>query len=531
MLQTISNLFRPNSVTAGDDRASVRVLAAAIFILACVAYAPSLKTGFVWDAEGVFIQNPEIQDLANLQGVFTDTQVLKRGNDGKTISSLQYYRPITKAFYILAYSAFGENPLGYKATSLFLHAIVATLAFFLLVSVSSRPVASALAAALFAVNPIHTEAVVWTYSLSYLLMAVFSVATFLLFRKGRMIFALLTCAAALFSHEIGVLLVPMLVIHKWKLEHAESWREYLPLLPFIVLLVVFLVIRSSVVGGIPVSNADYLTFINTAAVVVQRYFKIFFWPDAPVTTYLNEHFEGGSAEVLLSYLLCLALCILAFLFWRRDRQSLFWLLWAGVWVAVSLNVGKFGQYLMAEKILYIASIGISALVIRMVSPIMAKQKKAAMVCFLVLVSASIYHTWYRISFWQDTRTYLTQAIEHAPEFYLAHYALAGIYLREKDYGRAKVYLEKTVEFEPGFSAALSSLGNLHYLNGDVKYALRYWEQAISSDPTNPMPYFNVGLALRKLGMVEESQSYFDRYLENEPNPPPSVMERLKAFGY
>jgi tetratricopeptide (TPR) repeat protein len=210
---------------------------------------------------------------------------------------------------------------------------------------------------------------------------------------------------------------------------------------------------------------------------------------------------------------------------------LFWLLWIGVWVAVSFNIGSFGAYLMAEKILYTASIGICALLVKTLTPFMVKQRKAATICLLLLVSASIYHAWHRISYWQDTRTYLQQALEHAPEFYLAHYVLAGIDLSEKNYDRAKVYLEKTVELEPGFSAALSSLGNLHYLNGDVKYALRYWERAISNDPTNPMPYFNVGLALRKLGMIEESRPYFEGYLENEPNPSPSVLKRLEAFGY
>jgi uncharacterized membrane protein len=164
MLKTLGEFVR--SVEDGNHEgwklsALVMIL---VFCAAVVAYAPSIKTGFVWDAEFIYLHYEDVQEIGNLRDVFVTPIALEVSGNGETISGLNYYRPLTKAFYTIGYFFFGENPIGYKVVSVLLHGVVALLVYGLVSSITSKPLLSCLASLVFAVNPIHTEAVVWTYS-------------------------------------------------------------------------------------------------------------------------------------------------------------------------------------------------------------------------------------------------------------------------------------------------------------------------------------------------------------------------------
>jgi hypothetical protein len=187
--------------------------------------------------------------------------VLEEDATGERAVSLRYYRPLTKAYYIVGHAGLGKSPIAYKAVSVILHATVTLLVFLFILSVTSNTFVATFATLLFSVNPIHTEAVVWTYSVSYLLVACFSLGTLLLYRSGKTVLALAVFAAALLSHEMAVLVLPILFIHKWLLEDGNHWRDFLALAPFLILLALFLILRTSVVGSVPISSADPLTFL------------------------------------------------------------------------------------------------------------------------------------------------------------------------------------------------------------------------------------------------------------------------------
>jgi hypothetical protein len=532
MMQASSNLLRLRQSVENHNPYSLWAIGAVLFLVAIIVYSPSLKTNFVWDADVIYTKYSAVQDLGNLRNVFSTEVVTNEDNIGgsEVVAGVHYYRPLTKAYFIIARAVFGVSPVGYKVASLLLHATAVILAFFLIVSISSQPAVAALAALLFAVNPIHSEAVVWTYSVSYLLVAVFSLATILLYRRRCLVLSLLTFTAALLSHEMGVLLMPILIIHKWLLEDSGTWKDYVSLAPYVILLIAFLILRASIVGGIPVSNVEPAIFLNTVVVIVQSFVRIFFWPDSAVTIYVQEEFSTISPELIASYLVCAGLMVLAYVFWKRDRQSLFWLLWFGAWISVSLNVGKLGEYLMAEKILYTASIGICALLARWAGRLSVRRSQIAILSLLLFACVQVYQTWKRIPYWQDTSTYLVAALDHAPEFYLAHHALMDTYVKKQQYAQARHHAEQVVRLKPTFTPGLNSLANLNYMAGDLHQAIAYWEKALSVDPNYALPYFNIGLSLRQLGKVDESMQYFQEYVRLVPNPPPAVRDRLRTFG-
>ncbi len=513
----------------GSSRITIISAALCLMAISFLLYLPSLQNDFVWDAKTFIVDNRAIQDLDQLSTIFTQASTPQITQNNAPLEYLAYYRPLNKAFQILTYAAFQDQALGYKLTNMLLHSGVCLLAFLLFISITRNTPLSALAALLFTVKPTHVEAVAWTYSASYLLTAFFALAALLLYRHGPRWLALLGFTTALLFNEMGVLLLPILFLHRWLLEDARHPRDFLTLLPFVATVVGFLALRSSIVGAIPLSSVDLPTFINTSVVILQRYLKIFFWPDAPVTIYLAQSFTTVTAEVIASYLLALLLAVTALGLWFRDRVGLFWLLWFCCWISVSFNIGRFGDYLIAEKLIYIASIGPSMLLVSWLHR--STKGNIALVCTITLGAVLLHGvtTWKRLPYWKDTESYLQASLRFAPTFYNAHYNLANTYARQQNYALAQLHFEESLSLKPNAPLILSSLGNVHYFKQEYPQALAKWKEAIRQAPDYSQPYFYIGLVLQQQGDLSAARSYYQRYLSLEPNPPAEILQIIRSL--
>src|SRR5438874_4497444 len=131
---------------------------AAVPALAVVAYAPVLGIGFLSD------------DFALLgQGTRDVTPDLLL-----PVSYALFYRPVgTLLIWSVGWRAWGLNPLPYHAEGLLVHAAAALALALWLAEVTSRRGLGWLAGALFAVFPLHTEAVGWLAAQWYALAAMF----------------------------------------------------------------------------------------------------------------------------------------------------------------------------------------------------------------------------------------------------------------------------------------------------------------------------------------------------------------------
>jgi hypothetical protein len=84
---------------------------------------------------------------------------------GDPISSLglinHFFRPLVKWIYLGDYLIFGQVGVGYIATSLLIHFLNSLLLYVFLKKRLLNPVVAAIAAAAFALSPLHSEAVLW----------------------------------------------------------------------------------------------------------------------------------------------------------------------------------------------------------------------------------------------------------------------------------------------------------------------------------------------------------------------------------
>jgi protein O-mannosyl-transferase len=123
------------------------------------------------------------------------------------------FRSVTIASFALNWAAAGAHPLVFHLVNLLLHTAVVVVLYLVLRSLlDSVPNASTIAfaaALLFAVHPIHTEAVASIVGRSELLAAGFLLAAWLLHLNDKVIAALLCFLLALLSKESAVAFVPL----------------------------------------------------------------------------------------------------------------------------------------------------------------------------------------------------------------------------------------------------------------------------------------------------------------------------------
>ncbi len=143
-----------------------------------------------------------------------------------------FYRPGTKAFFLLMYSVFWLNPVAYHAASLLLHFIVVALVFLLAKKIFTSKKLAIIAAFLFAILSGYSEAIFWISSIGHIFSVMFILLSLLLFiqweekrRIGYFIASLLSVAVSLLFHELGAVTPLLMLLYHYSLSDRKESRS------------------------------------------------------------------------------------------------------------------------------------------------------------------------------------------------------------------------------------------------------------------------------------------------------------------
>ena len=191
-------------------------------------YWPALHSDFTWN-DPDYVTRPELRSWSGLVRIWTEPG-----------STQQYYPLLHGAFWVQC-RFFGDNPLGYHAVTLLLHAGSALL-FGLVLRRLAVPGAW-LAAVLFAFHPVHVQSVAWiseqknTLSLLLYLAAALLYLHFDATRRPLLYAGALGCflLALLAKTMTATLPAALLVVLWWKRGRLEWRRDLVPLVPWLLL--------------------------------------------------------------------------------------------------------------------------------------------------------------------------------------------------------------------------------------------------------------------------------------------------------
>ena len=277
-----------------------------------------------------------------------------------------FYRPLGHLLvWRLGAVTWGLNPWPYHLISLLLHAGVALVLALWLAELTRRRALGWLAGALFAVFPLHLEAVAWvsaqwdTWAVFFVLISVWLFTRW--WRRGGgwwYALALLFYTLGLFSKDSLLAFVPLFGLTAWAAAPPQAraawWRLGGALLPFVGVLLLNLGLRYAFwgnIGGYPGTRADYANFFWDALTGFARVLL------AP----LNAEVLGPAAVQITAALTSLLL-LCGLICYGRAHWRL--LVLAAGWIVISLvpvlNLPINLANLQQNRLLYLAAVGYCA---------------------------------------------------------------------------------------------------------------------------------------------------------------------------
>ena len=166
------------------------LLLAALVLSIFFVYQPAWQGGFIWD-DDAHVTKPELRSWQGLYRIWFDVRATQ-----------QYYPLLHSAFWI-EHRLWGDATLGYHLLNLLLHAAAAVLVALILRRLAIP--GAYLAAAIFALHPVHVESVAWITEQKNTLSAVFYLGAMLVYLRFDQ-----TRKAALYGWALGLFLLAIL---------------------------------------------------------------------------------------------------------------------------------------------------------------------------------------------------------------------------------------------------------------------------------------------------------------------------------
>ena len=274
-----------------------------LFVFSCLLYANTIQHDFAFDDSVVITGNKYTkQGLAGIKTLATKD--LFYGIYGTSLDlEGGRWRPFTLVMFAIEYHFFGENAHPYHFINVLLYGLAVMILFLLLKEVFPRNhLLAFLATLLFAAHPIHTEVVANIKSRDEIVSFLFlCLMLFFIFRsvktgeKRPVLYAALCYFSALLSKESGITFLAVIPLSLFCFTGKNLRQSLLFTWPFFLTAVVYIAIRTSLVGMI----GDKETFDVTDNPFLQLHF-----PDLPTALPFIEKFST-ICWIVLKYLLLL----------------------------------------------------------------------------------------------------------------------------------------------------------------------------------------------------------------------------------
>lgn len=206
----------PHAPASGSAAPALRWLLGpwAAGLLGCVCFLSSLPNGLTYDDVGLIQHNARIEALTDWRGIWlSDWWRVELTLDGPAADRDRLYRPLTVFSFALNYAVHGRTPFGYHLVNVLLHGGVCMLVWHLTRRLLRDDAVAGVTALIYAVHPIHAEAVANVVGRAEVLATLLIIAGLLVLRAAkpaaahalwRAPVAALTFLAALLSKETAI---------------------------------------------------------------------------------------------------------------------------------------------------------------------------------------------------------------------------------------------------------------------------------------------------------------------------------------
>ena len=460
------------------------------------AYTPALRAGWVWDDDFYVTKNTLLTAPDGLRRIWF------------SLESPSQYFPLVYTTFRLERAVWGLDPTGYHAANILLHAANALLVWLVLSRL--RVPGAWLAAAIFAVHPVHVESVAWVTERKNVLSLFFSLLTMLAWLKyadgghsrARLWWAAAFAlyALALFSKTTAVTLPAAMLLADWIQGRSIDRRRAAAVAPFVVWGVVMGLVtvlwerhHQGTMG--PEFAMSPLERVLVAGRALWFYAGKLVWPSK--LTFSYPKWDVSETDPVQYVWLAGIVAVAAVLYmWRRKIGRL--PIAAVLFFAVTpipllgfFSLYTFRYSYVADHYQYVASIGLIALAAALISAAVRRFGRAAVAvpAAILVVLGSL--TWRQCLAYKDAETLWRDTLAKNPTSAIAHTNLGRILLDRGESEAAFRHFRKAAEIAPHMAEVQNNLGVALLRQGDLSAAERSFRRAIRSDPRYAGPRVNL----------------------------------------
>jgi tetratricopeptide (TPR) repeat protein len=557
-----------------------------------VLYLPATRNSFVnFDDNEYIIDNAHINTGLSWAGIVWAFSFTGYASN---------WHPLTWISHALDCEMYGLNPAGHHLTSILLHVINSVLVLLLFRQMTGSLWRSTFVAALFAWHPLHVESVAWASERKDVLSTFFGLLTMMAYvryvsesklaaspstflddqiRHRAMHWRFYALSLVLFT--LGLMSKPMLVTLPFALLLLDFWplkrinpdaanEEQPPLLSLPWLRLTFekapffiLAFAASLITFVTQQHAGAVSSLEevspvhrvaNAAVAYMNYVSKVVWPFHLAAFYPYPRHQS-ILLILLAAAFLLVFTGLALLGTKR-RPYLFtgWFWFLGTLVP-TIGLVQVGSQAMADRYMYIPSIGLFALIVwglrAFLMACTAAGRALATVAGVTALVGCLVITSFQITTWHDSEKLYRHAIEVTTNNYVAYNGLGGAldegnqpeealrcYYKSVEinprypegqynlgtallnHGKlddAITHLNLALAGNPDYAGARNNLGKAFMLQGKLDQAAEQFSRAIKSNPTYAQAYYNLGTILMRQSRPQDAVAMFSRAIQLQPD--------------
>ncbi len=531
----------------------------AVLLLNAIIYLPRLNAPFVFDSIDII----------------KDNQTLEQWTIGGS-------RWLAMASFALDRSLYGLDVRGYHATSIVVHLVTTALVFWTIYVVlgygswstwlgSARLPIAAFTALLWSVHPLQTQAVLYTVQRMETLMAMFFLASLLLFALGLQarfsVHYLLGSAACYFlsasCKEVAIALPPVLLVYDFVssrgrsdsaglvpiLKHRGWFYSLLLLLSFAFLPTLRLVaermpsvsftqanvsaeaLQSTGTDAVDVAGVSPMDYLLTQPKVITRYLALTVFPRGQNIDHAVEISQSRSDRVIYPSIFALVGIFAIVAIWRGSLVGFGIAAFLLVLAPTSSIVPI--RDLMVEHRMYLPLVPVIALICGALFAVISERKVTiaiAVVACLLLTGVSVARvTVYRsgVALWKDaakknvenpralanlggSHYYEEQKLQDSMKAYEQAIAVAEARTRIPTLIRLEEMRQSLSKVQNNFAVVLTR-------NKNYSGAQTVLEKAVKNDPQNAAAYSSLGNVYVRMGDKPRAITSYEAALRIDPN--------------
>nr|XP_007966257.1 protein O-mannosyl-transferase TMTC1 isoform X4 [Chlorocebus sabaeus] len=523
----------------------------------CLCYGRSLQGEFVHDDVWAIVNNPDVRPGAPLRWSIFTNDFWGKGMAENT--SHKSYRPLCVLTFKLNIFLTGMNPFYFHAVNVILHCLVTLVLMYTCdKTVFKNRGLAFVTALLFAVHPIHTEAVAGIVGRADVLACLLFLLAFLSYNRSLdqgcvgesfpstvspffLLFSLFLGTCAMLVKETGITVFGVCLVYDlFSLSNKEdksylrasSNRNFLltmrPFLKRAILVLsyvlVILYFRLWIMGGsMPLFSeqdnpASFSPYILTRFLTYSYLLAFNVWLLlAPVT--LCYDWQVGSiplvetiwdmrnlATILLAVVMALLSlhCLAAF---KRleHKEVLVGLLFLVFPFIPASNLFFRVGFVVAERVLYMPSMGYCILFVHGLSKLCTWLNRCGATTLIVsTVLLLLLFSWKTVKqneIWLSRESLFRSGVQTLPHNAKVHYNYAN-FLKDQGRNKEAIYHYRTaLKLYPRHASALNNLGTL---TRDTAEAKMYYQKALQLHPQHNRALFNLGNLLKSQEKKEEA---------------------------